>query len=73
MIQVVELVTVQTVIESVSGYDGASADAPGGGSPRVVGRAGRAEPIILAKAVTIAAAHGQFDGIRSLRLRPPVA
>ena len=54
---------------------------PGGGSPWVLGRLGGlglvAQPgagiaAILANAVTIAVAHGQFDGIRNLRRRPPV-
>ena len=53
---------------------------PGRGSPRVFGRLGgliqAVQPgagiaAILANAVTIAVAHGQFDGIRSRR-HPPV-
>lgn len=54
---------------------------PGRGSPRsLVGRAGLKLVVqpgagiaaMLANALTIALAHGQFDGIRSLRRRPPV-
>ena len=83
LISVIELVRVVVVTKSLWGYD----DGPVGASgwrfsegPWSVGRRGLmlvAQPgagiaAILVNAATIAVAHGQFDGIRSLRRRPPV-
>jgi len=81
LIRVVDVERVVVVTKLLGGYD----DGPGGASgwrfsvgSWSVGRAGVvAQPgagiaAMLANAVMSAVAHGQFDGIRSRRLRPPV-
>ena len=80
LIRVVDVVGVVVVTKSLGGYD----DGPGGasgwrfsvgpwsGGLGLVAQPGAGIAAILANAGMIAVAHGQFDGIRSRRRRPPV-